>query len=124
MGSMTATFDTAKDLTLVKATGKLTSEDFHDWMVKYYEGEVTTFVLWDLTGVDLSGLSTDEVKEIVQHTRRISDIRQGGKTALVFDKTLEYGMGRMFETYSDIANMPFEFKAFRNLEDARKWLGI
>lgn len=81
-------------------------------------------ILWDLTKADLAGLSTDEVKGLAQRTRQISDVRKGGKTALVFDKALEYGIGRMFEAYSDIADMPFEFKAFQNIDEAREWLGV
>ena len=124
MGTISATFDSDTDLTLVKATGKMTAADFHSYMVQYYAGKITPLILWDLTKADLSGLTTDEIRKIAQSTREISDIRKGGKTALVFDKTLEYGMGRMFEAYSDIADMPFEFRAFRSIDDAKKWLGV
>ena len=124
MGSITATFHSDKDLTLVKATGKMTADDFHDYMVKYYAGKTTLLILWDLTKAGLSGLTTDEVRKIAQSTMKISDVRKGGKTALVFDKTLEYGMGRMFEAYSDIADMPFEFRAFKSIDDAKEWLGV
>ena len=125
MGEISATYDMAKNLTHVKATGNMTADDFHRWMVTYYEGDITLLTLWDLTEADILELSTDDVKEIAQRTRKIaSDARQGGKSALVFNNTFHFGMGRMFEAYSELADMPFEFRAFQSFDDAREWLGI
>lgn len=124
MGSISATYEIENDLTIVTATGKLNADDFHTWMVKYYAGQITSLILWDLTGADLSGFTNSEVRVIAQHTKQISNARKGGKTALVFAEVLEFGMGRMFEAYSEIEQMPFEFRTFQSFDKAREWLGI
>lgn len=125
MGAISATYDREKNLTLVKATGRMTPEDFHQWLVTYYEGDITLLTLWDLTEADILEISTDDVKEIARRTRKVaSGARQGGKSALVFNSTSHFGMGRMFETYAELANLPFEFRAFQTFDDAQAWLGV
>ena len=125
MGEISASYDMEKNLTHVKATGTMTAEDFYRWLVTYYEGDITLLTLWDLTQADILEISTDDVKEIARRTRKVaSGARQGGKSALVFNTTSHYGMGRMFETYAELANLPFEFRAFQNFDDAKDWLGV
>ena len=114
----------AQDLTYVTASGVLTAADFHAWIETYYAGSYTSFVLWDLTTADVSGIDTEEVRAIVEHTRKFAKLRQGGKTAFVFDDPYHFGMGRMFEAYAEMDEMAFDIHLFRNFDDARKWLGI
>ena len=57
-------------------------------------------------------------------SRRVAHLRRGGKTVVVTQNTLEFGMSRMREAFGEIEKMPFEFRTFRNLNDAKKWLGI
>ena len=53
MGEISATYDRKKNLTYVTATGTMTAQDFHQWMVSYYEGDITLLTLWDLTQADI-----------------------------------------------------------------------
>ena len=124
MGSITATQDREKDLTVVKATGTLSAKDFQNWMVAYYAGQVTGLILWDLTEADLSAVKDAEVEAIAGHTQQISAQRRGGKTAFVFDSTLEHGLRRILAAYVRIEDLPFDVLAFQNLKDAREWLGV
>ena len=124
MGSITATQEREKDLTVVKATGALSAKDFQNWMVAYYAGQVTGLILWDLTEADLSAVTDAEVEAIAGQTQQISAQRRGGKTAFVFDRSLEHGLGRMLAAYVRIENLPFDVLAFQNLKDAREWLGV
>ena len=124
MGTITATFDKEKDLTTVTVSGMVTADDLRDWGVRYYQGQTTALVLWDVTQADLSAVEGDQLREIAGVLKRISEVRRGGKTAFVYDKPLEYGIGRMFQSYSEMENMPFEVQAFRSFDDAMEWLGV
>lgn len=114
----------AKDLTTFTAVGKLQVTDFRDWLTHYYAGEVTRTILWDLTAADLSAFRNSHIKEVAQAIARISQERRGGKTAFVYQPTFEYGIGRMFQAYSQMEDLPFEVQAFKNLVEAKAWLGI
>lgn len=124
MGTILTTYDLARDLTFVKANGGLTARDFLRWGNTHRSKRVTALVLWDLLGADLSGLDSDEIKGLASHSRGIAVVRKGGKTALVFGHAHDFGIGRMLEAYSEIAEMPSAFRAFRTMASARAWLGI
>ena len=124
MGQIETTFDFANDLTVIKATGKMTADDFHKWTATYYTGTVTTFILWDITDTDLSGLQAADLREDARHTKHLAAMRKGGKTAIVTGNDLEYGMSRMLEAFYEAEDMQFETQIFRGLDEARKWLGV
>ena len=124
MGIISATYDTEKDLTIVTAEGVITADDLLDWGNNYYEGQITSLILWDVTDADLSKLQADQLSEIAEHMSRISGARRGGKTAFVYDKPLEYGIGRIFQAYSEMEDMPFEVRSFQSFDKAREWLGV
>ncbi|MDJ0669328.1 MAG: hypothetical protein QNJ61_18745 [Desulfobacterales bacterium] len=124
MGTISAKYDLAKDLTIVTAKGVITADDLLDWGNNYYEGQITSLILWDVTNADLSSLQADQLREIAENMSRISEVRKGGKTAFVYDKPLEYGIGRMFQAYSEIEDMPFEVQSFQSFDEAKAWLGV
>ncbi len=124
MGTISAKYDLAKDLTIVTAKGVITADDLLDWGNNYYEGQITSLILWDVTNADLSSLQADQLREIAENMSRISEVRKGGKTAFVYDKPLEYGIGRMFQAYSEMEDMPFEVQSFQSFDEAKAWLGV
>ena len=122
MGTIKMTYDLPKDLTLVKAEGGMTSNDFTGWAANYISRGATGLILWDLLGADVSKLSSDEIRRIVARSKRF--VPKGAKTAFVFNRLCDFGVGRMLEAYSEVDEMPSKFRAFRSLADAKKWLGI
>ena len=124
MGSISAIYDEIKDLTIVTVKGLITAADLLDWGNRYYQGKITPLILWDVTQADLSTLQADQLNDIAENMSRISEARRGGKTAFVYSKPLEYGIGRMFQAYSEMQHMPFEVQSFQNFEDAMAWLGV
>ncbi len=124
MGSISAIYDENKDLTIVTVKGLITAADLLDWGNRYYQGKITPLILWDVTQADLSTLQADQLNDIAENMSRISEARRGGKTAFVYSKPLEYGIGRMFQAYSEMQRMPFEVQSFQNFEDAMAWLGV
>ena len=124
MGTISAKYETEKDLTIVTAEGAISADDLLDWGNSYYEGRITPLILWDVTKADLSGIQSDKLRKIAEIMSRISEARRGGKTAFVYDNPLEFGIGRMFQAYSEMEDMPFQVQSFRNFHEARKWLGV
>ena len=52
-------------------------------------------------------------------------MRKGGKSAFVFSKDVEFGLGRMFEALSEgKEGMPVEYRSFRDINEAREWLCV
>lgn len=124
MGKIETTIDLTRDLTTFTASGTLTANYFREYLTAYYDGKVTRFVLWDLIEADLSALKNRHIKEVAQSICRISEVRRGGQTAFVYDKSFEYGIGRMFQAYSQMEMLPFTAKAFKSTEEAKAWLGV
>jgi hypothetical protein len=124
VGSIDAITDKAQNLTIVTGTGPLTADELIDWVQQYYAGEVTRFILWDLTKATLSAISFEEVEAHAKSFNRLTGPRQGGRSAFVFDSDLEYGLGRMYQALSEIENVPIEFQTFRDIDEARQWLGL
>lgn len=124
MGSIKTTYDLPKDLTLVKVKGGITVKDFLTWGAKFASGTVTELVLWDLLGADLSKLSRDEIRFIATRKKGIAYLSKGGKIALVLGKPCDFGVGRMWGACNETAEMPAEIRAFRTIDDAKKWLGV
>lgn len=116
------TYDLPKDLTFVKAEGGMTTHDFTNWAATYIFKGTTGLILWDLVGADMCNLSQDEIRRIVSSSKGI--VPKGAKTAFVFKRPCDFGVGRMLEAYSEVDELPSEFRAFRSLADAKKWLGI
>lgn len=100
----------------------MTASDFRTWNAAYYSGEVTLNCLWDLTQADLSDIVTGDLRDEAIQTRAFADKRKGGKTALVAEGTLEFGISRMLEVFYDLQDMPFALEVFRTIDEAMQWL--
>jgi len=126
MGTIETTYDRSRDLTLVKAIGRMTADNFQEWTANYYAGaeSVTSLVLWDLTQADLLEINTDHLRDDATLTKRLSDRRKGGKTAIVTGTALEYGLSRMLEAFYDIESVLFEVRVFHTIDNAMEWLGV
>ncbi|MBC2734148.1 MAG: hypothetical protein HF981_07310 [Desulfobacteraceae bacterium] len=124
MGTIETTYDLTKDLTIIKAVGRMKPADFQEWTATYYAGTVTPLALWDLSEADLSEIQTDDLKKDASHTKSLSDVRKGGKTAIVTGNSLEYGLSRMLSAFYEFEQMPFEVQVFESMDEATKWLGV
>ena len=124
MGYIKTSYDLAKDLTVVKATGKMTAEDFLQWMAEYYEGSVTLLILWDICEADVSDIKTEDIVDGAQRLKKLAHLRYDGKTAVLTGQPLSYGLVRMLEAYSEMEGLAFGFKAFKSIDEAMVWLGV
>ena len=124
MGTIETEKSFDKKLTTNIASGKFSYEELIDWVNNYYSGTVTEFIIWDFTDADLSKITTEEIKKIVQVVKKYSHKRAGGKTAFVSIKDLTFGLGRMFEILSEIEGIQFEYKNFKSVIAAKEWFGV
>ncbi len=122
MRPITTTYDFDRSLTTFKVVGKVAVIDFIDALARYYRGDITPLNLWDLTQADLSLFRTNEIQDLAAYSRRLAGSRRCGRTAVVFSGTLGFGLGRMFETYLEIAGLPLAFSIFVSMDAALKWL--
>ena len=48
----------------------------------------------------------------------------GQKTAIVAPRELLYGLSKIYEVLYELSQAPADIKVFRNIGEARKWLGL
>ena len=116
------TVDTQHDLTAFKCSGNLKEQEFLDSIHSFYEGSPTKHTLWKFVGLSAKSISTDTLKRIFEMIHSYGNSRQGGRTAIVAPLDLEYGLGRMFQIWTDNKSFPFEIEIFRTLDEAKQWL--
>ena len=111
-----------KDLTVFTVTGVLSHEEVMPVVKSFYEGEPTKHVLWDLINTTEVHLTSAEVEKIATYRMRYEGKRASGKTAIVAQKDVLFGISRMFEMQSKMRKAPYLIMVFRNMDDAYKWL--
>lgn len=113
-------FDERKNIAYIKIEGLASSKqileafDIAVSSPKYKKGMGR---LWDFTETDLSSIDSDTIREMAQHSLSyplgINDV----KVAFVTNKTLEYGLSRMFEAASNAKTPIRVFKIFKKAEE-------
>ena len=113
------------DLTIHKITGALTVEEACDELDRYYAaGRFTMRILWELTGADISSWQREHITRLIYKVKEYSHLREGGKTALVLSRDLDFGISRMYQAYAAGERLEFEIEVFRDMEKAKEWLGV
>lgn len=115
--------DPYANITMYTVEGQLKAEEILDEIMRFYEGEITLHVLWDLSNSDVSDLTADHVRTIAHMPRKKADKRKDGKTAVVAPIDMTFGLSRMYGLLIDSDDYPFETRIFRSLTDACAWLG-
>jgi hypothetical protein len=70
----------------------------------------------DVTGVTEISMSQDDLARLAQQ----SVVQPGVRRALVAKTDLQFGMARMYQTFSEFSGQSFQ--VFRDIEAARAWL--
>jgi hypothetical protein len=124
------------NLSTVIARGEMTIEDFTKWIIDYYgadsaeslkreaDRKITPLILWDLTEADVSALTVGNLREIARQMKNYPGVRTNGRTAFVFEKKFAYGLGRIYQTFSELENHPFETMVSCDSDEAKEWLGM
>ncbi|MBE0583276.1 MAG: hypothetical protein IH612_05870 [Desulfofustis sp.] len=111
-------------LTIFNAQGTISAGNILEELQDYYAGQPTLNSLWDFSEADVTGISADDISSLARYIRQRIKDRQGGKSALVFSKDLDFGLGRMIDAQLEIEGSPVAMSSFKNKSDALRWLEI
>ncbi len=115
-------FNKTKNIAYIKITGPVSSEkileafDIAVSSKKYKKGMGR---LWDFTEADLSSIDSYTIRKMAQYSLSFPPGINDVKVAFATDKTLEYGLSRMFQSFSD-AKTPI--RVFKTIKQAEQWL--
>jgi len=109
-------------LTIHTPHGVLTAWDIRATVDTYYQGQVTQDILWNFADATLQQISMTDVEVLAHLTKRYGQTRPGGKTALVFARAVDYGIGRMFQLFAELSDTNVTFMPFHDLTSALLWL--
>ncbi|RPJ07110.1 MAG: hypothetical protein EHM37_18490 [Deltaproteobacteria bacterium] len=112
----------ALNLTIFKATGSVPFSEQRQVLTSFYEGSPTSNVIWDFTRATDVTISNSELRAIIQYTKEHAARRQAGRTALVVNTKLQYGLARMTSTFAEIEQTPWPIMVFEQLDEALTWI--
>jgi hypothetical protein len=117
-----------KDLTTIKASGNITTEELLDWIINYFNGPTTTSkIIWDLREVISAEMGLEDIR-LIAHTAKELSSYSKGRTALVassemvYGTSAAYGLSRMYEIQAELVGMPRTVAAFNDIQEALDWL--
>ena len=87
---------------------------------KEYPPNVST--IWDMRKLDFDLIDSNFVKRLIALRKGVDGTRQNVKIAYVVNTDLSFGMARMYESFSEIAELAQSIQIFRNIDDAKIWL--
>lgn len=117
--------DEARNIAYIKVTGRLGKQEIleaFDAAVSHQRYRMGMDRLWDFRDADLSSLDASTIQEIARYSTTfpagITDVRE----AFVTSRTLEFGLLRMFEAYSESAEARTTIAVFDAMQDAETWM--
>jgi hypothetical protein len=115
--------DKSRNLTTYTFAGEISSDDLVNTVKDFYEGEVTENLLIDFREArpDKNLLSHD-LEGIARAAKQYWDLRESGKTAIVASTDIAFGLARMYEAFSKIADTIHSMRVFRSMDKAFEWL--
>jgi hypothetical protein len=79
-------------------------------------------ILIDLTCADTKSLTSEQVANLSNHSKKYSHLRIGGKTAYIVNNDVDYGLARMYQIHTELKEHHEAHGVFRSLEEAMIWL--
>ena len=116
--------DETKNIAYIKISGKTGPKEILDAFDKavssgqYRKGMGR---LWDFTEVDLTSLDSVAIPAMAKHSLKFPPGIRDVKVAFAVNTPLEFGLVRMFQSYSDM-HAKTRVQVFDTVEDAEKWL--
>lgn len=126
MANIENVIDPDNDLTIHVVHGDLTAEDIIQTADERIIENPTRFVIWNLLHGSFSKLSNNDLMEIsmamemLVKKSKLSDT----KVAIVVAEDFDYGIGRMYESQTDIPKENLGYMVFRSIEEAKNWMGL
>ena len=125
---ITTTADERIGLTTHLCEGDIALQDVLDALDRFYrDPSLPDRVLWDFTGDVNLMLSSADVQQIAVYPARyaVDGRLKGGRRAILARSDLGFGLARMMDAHKE--NSPeltaYETRAFRERDEALRWLG-
>lgn len=112
------------ELTVYETQGPMTVADVSDTVTNCLTDNPTQLVIWDIRAASFSGVTADDLRNVVIKARPLADSRAGGKTAIVCAGGAEFGLARLFQIYAELYEAPIDIKVFETMDNAIDWLGL
>jgi len=112
------------DATIRKIIGHPTFDEILRILKDFYSGTPTRHVIWDLSAASLEKLKIDDLDRLGDFVMKYAHLREGGKTAFIASRDLEYGLGRTIDSLAESKNSPITTHTFRSFREAAEWIGV
>jgi len=108
-------------LLIISVTGDLTADDILAVVSEHYQTGLVKDVIWDLTHGTTHSISQYDFEAMSRAIKvaLAKGLRQGGKTAIVGNDIVEYGLMRMYSVLVEITEVHIEYNVFKTLEEAK-----
>jgi len=116
------TRDEDQDLTIHDVTGTVSEEEMHNALENFYNKKPTKLLLWDMSGTDVSHVTSDILEKFIGKSVEFGLRRQGGRIAIFASEDLQYGLARISKVFAEMNSAPFSFHVFRSRQEALQWL--
>ena len=111
------------DFTWFVSEGETTIENWIDTVHTYGKEGMTLLELYDLTR-QTNLFAVEEIGKILELTLETQSLRPlNGKTAVLVDEVVKFGLSRMYEMQADAEGVSSNTQVFYHLEAAASWLG-
>ena len=109
-------------LTVFTIEGPCSAAEMMSALDDFARAGLTPCALLDFTRGSVA-IPAADLKATLAHGHRYAAQRAGGRTALVVSQDVDFGMGRMLAVFAELADFPVDFRVFRDVEEARRWIG-
>ncbi len=82
----------------------------------------TRLELWDMSAADLTQITIEGMQKFISRAAHLGQSRIGGRSAVITQTSLQYGLGRVAEALGEFESLPFSLRIFRKRGDAVDWL--
>ena len=110
------------NLTFFRVTGAVSAEEIVTKAAEDMAAPQTEHSMWDFTHASSVKLTTAAVEKIARSLTTHAAHVDGGKVALVGSKTVNIGLGKVFQVFASLAGLPYTYRIFRNTRRAVDWL--
>lgn len=116
--------DEDKQLTTITVAWKADFSELMSVLKNFFDDNNTEHLLLDLRDSSLDSITSDQIRHLCKYAkfRANGENRVNGKTALVGSSDLQFGIGRMFETFAEMEGSAIKISVFRSMEKALSWL--
>lgn len=124
MARIKTVMDDRNDLKIHYFHGMVDGDEIIESIRNDLHGTRASRVIWEFSEADMERFGIDKLRQVLAMGKVLAEARQTGKTAIVVPQDLSFGLGRMYETLTEIERFTTPTRAFRTLAEALVWLGI